>query len=180
MERDADRNFGAPGEGPIPGGIVIHQMTETVDLLPTVFELCNIRETSPHNGNSLMPLINQVPGYQHKLYAFTEGGLLLEEDWLLEEGNFPYDIKGNLQQTQTHMLEKATAVRSRDWTYIYRLYEPAEIYDHKGDPGERHNLAGRPEWALVLSQLPEVMFRWLVENADVMSWEQDFFFGLGS
>ncbi|KAH7178958.1 alkaline-phosphatase-like protein [Fusarium flagelliforme] len=48
------------GGGPIPEGIVINDMAEMVDLLPTVFELCGVPELYPHNGKSLMPLIKSV------------------------------------------------------------------------------------------------------------------------
>ncbi|KAM0085818.1 hypothetical protein ACKRZS_001907 [Fusarium odoratissimum] len=102
------------GGGPNPEG-VINDMTDMVDLLPTVFELCGVPELYPHTGKSLMPLINLVPGYKHKELAFSEGGFLLEEKRLLEKGMFPYDL---------------------EWTHVRRLYEMGELYDRKNNPKE--------------------------------------------
>ncbi|KAH8894543.1 alkaline phosphatase-like protein [Thozetella sp. PMI_491] len=168
------------GGGGIPEGVVVDEMTEMVDLLPTVFELCAVKETFPHNGKSLMPLINKAPGYQHKEFAFSEGGFLLDEEWLLERARFPYDLKASLQHERTEIVGKATACRDHDWTYIHRLYEQAELYNRKQDPGERHNLSGKPQYAHIEAKYREVVFRWLVETADLMSWKRDFFFGPNS
>lgn len=165
------------GGGNLPQGVVVDDMTEMVDILPTVFELCNIQETFPHNGLSLVPLINKHPDYKHKEFAFSEGGFLLSEEWLLEQPRFPYDKKGELQHKQTEVVGKATACRDQDFTYIYRIYEQAELYDRRADPGERHNLAGRPQWAHVEAKYQAVVMRWMVEQADLMSWKHDFFFG---
>ena len=152
-------------------------MTEMVDLMPTVFELCSVPETFPHNGKSLLPLINKEPGYKHKGFAFSEGGFLTSEERLLEKGMFPYDIKGKLQHEKTVIVGKATACRDKEWTYIHRLYEPGELYDRLNDPGERHNLIGQPQYSHIEAKYREIVFRWLVENADLMSWKQDFFHG---
>ncbi|KAI1869942.1 uncharacterized protein JN550_005532 [Neoarthrinium moseri] len=165
------------GGGGVPEGVVVEDMTEMVDMLPTVFELCNVPETFPHNGISLVPLMNQQPGYKHKEYAFSEGGFLLSEEWLLERPRFPYDIKGKLQHEQTQIVGKATSCRDHDFTYVYRLYEQAELYERRNDPGERHNLSGKPEWAHIEAKYQSVVFRWLVETTDLMSWKHDFFFG---
>ncbi|KAI0021041.1 alkaline phosphatase-like protein [Xylariomycetidae sp. FL0641] len=165
------------GGGPIPEGTVINDMTEMVDLLPTVFELCGVPETFPHNGKSMMPLINRVPGYAHREFAFSEGGFLLEEEPHLEKGMFPYDLKGKIQHERTVVVGKVTSCRDREWTYMYRLYEQAELYHRTTDPGERHNLAGLPQYAHVEAKYREIVFRWLVETADLLPWKKDHFYG---
>ena len=49
------------------------------------------------------------------------------------------------------------AVRTEDWRYIRYADGSEELYDHKRDPQEWTNLAGRPEYAGVIAQLA----RWL-------------------
>ncbi len=44
------------------------------------------------------------------------------------------------------------AVRSERWRYIRYANGDEELYDHAVDPGERVNLAGRPEWAAVVAE----------------------------
>ncbi|KAI0479313.1 alkaline-phosphatase-like protein [Xylariaceae sp. FL0804] len=125
--------------GPVPNkGLVVADMTETVDLLPTVFELCGFPNTFPYNGKSLMPIIQ-------------------------------------LQHERTALAGKATSCRDHDFTYVHRLYEPDELYDRRADPGERHNLAGRP--ARVRRRRGPVpyrdaVFRWLFASADLLPWRR--------
>lgn len=60
-------------------------------------------------------------------------------------------------------------MRSKKWTYAYRLYEPCKLYSRRGDdPKELHNLAARPEYAYVVRMLEPVLMRWLVETSDCM------------
>ena len=65
------------------------------------------------------------------------------------------------------------ACRDKEWTYVYRLYEPAELYNRAMDPGERHNLAGLPQHAATEAKMREVTFRWMVETSDCLPWKQD-------
>ena len=52
------------------------------------------------------------------------------------------------------------SVRSQNWRYIHYRDGQEELYDHRDDPREYHNLAGRPEHAEVLIEhrkwLPKV------------------------
>jgi arylsulfatase A-like enzyme len=112
--------------GGLPEGQVYTGMAEMVDLVPTVFELCGIAEHFPHNGKSLVPVLRDT-SLEHKRYAFGEGGFLTVEEPLLEQAPYPYDIKAALQHEDTTLVGKAISLRSLEWTYIYRLYEPAEL-----------------------------------------------------
>jgi hypothetical protein len=56
---------------------------------------------------------------------------------------------------------------------VWRLYEPAEVYDRTTDPAEAHNLAGRPEVAEVQARLSQALLRWLVETADTLPERED-------
>lgn len=156
----------------LPSNKTITQMTEMVDLLPTVLQLCGIDQTFPHNGKSLIPLMLQ-DAQSHRQYAFSEGGFLLSEEPLLEQAPFPYDIKASLQHSDTTLVGKAIAMRDQKYTYIYRLYEPEELYDRINDVGELHNLAGEERCKEVLGEMRAVMFRWLVEGSDFLPWHKD-------
>ena len=59
------------------------------------------------------------------------------------------------------------------WTYVWRLYEPPELYDRHADPGELVNLAGRDDLAAVEAELRDAVLRWMVETADVVPWDED-------
>ncbi|KAL6247380.1 hypothetical protein RBB50_005726 [Rhinocladiella similis] len=160
------------GGGGLPQAESTDVMAEMVDLIPTVFELCGIGEHFPHNGKSLVPVL--LKGQQeHKAFAFSEGGFLTSEEPLLEQAPYPYDIKAGLQHEDTTLVGKAISIRNRQWTYIYRLYEPAELYNRAEDPNEMHNLASEPRWAAVARSLESEIFRWLVESSDFLPWHKD-------
>ncbi|KAI1641037.1 sulfatase [Biscogniauxia mediterranea] len=163
-------------------GAAYDEMAEMVDLVPTLFELCGIGEHFPHCGKSLVPALlaaggggggGEVMVVPHKKYAFTEGGFLVSEEPLLEQAPFPYDIKAALQHQDTTLVGKAVACRSKEWTYVYRLYEPPELYNRQSDPRELHNLAAVPEYAAVRSEMEAAVLRFMVESSDFLPWQKD-------
>lgn len=161
--------IGGPG---LPKGKVCEDMCEMVDLLPTILHLCGIDEKFPHNGISLLPAILQ--GKKHpKDFAYTEGGFLVSEEPLLEQAPYPYDIKAVLQHEDTTIVGKAFAMRSKEWTYVYRLYEPPELYNRKTDLGELHNLAACPQHAIIVAEMQAEMFQWMMKTSDVLPYEKD-------
>ncbi|KAH8821296.1 arylsulfatase A [Xylogone sp. PMI_703] len=156
----------------IPQGESNDSLCEMVDLIPTIFELCGIKESFGHNGKSLVPTIHNRLS-NHKDYVFSEGGFLKSEEPLLEESGFPYDLKSALQHEDTTLVGKAISCRDKNWCYVYRLYENPELYDRNTDPKELHNLAGLPQYAHIESMFREVILRWMVETSDVMPWTKD-------
>ena len=116
----------------LPAGQVNESMCEMVDLVPTVLELLGVAERYPHSGKSLVSTI-KTNSPDHKPYAFSEGGFLLKEEPLLERAPFPYDKKSELQHHDTVTVGRAISARDKDWSYTYRLYEPAELFDRHGD-----------------------------------------------
>ncbi|OIW33996.1 sulfatase [Coniochaeta ligniaria NRRL 30616] len=165
--------------GGLPAGVVYDEMTEMVDLIPTVFQMAGIDEHFPHCGKPWGEILvkggkeEDGRAIEHKKYAFSEGGFLLSEEPLLEQAPYPYDIKAALQHQDTKLVGKAVSARSKDWTYVYRLYEPPELYDRKNDPQELHNLADLPEHAAVRAKMESDILRWLMETSDFLPFQKD-------
>ncbi len=150
---------------------VREQMVEMIDVLPTILDLAGATAPHRHFGRSLLPVLDD-PTIVHRTYTFTEGGFTAEEESQLERADFPYDLKAELQHEHPGMVGKVIAVRDAEYTYIWRLYEPIELYDRVNDPDERVNIAG-PEYAAVEERMHDAMLRWLVETADVIPFEVD-------
>ncbi|MER7787021.1 sulfatase-like hydrolase/transferase [Streptomyces sp. NPDC097640] len=153
--------------GGLPAGQRHDGMVELVDVLPTVLDLAGVTAPHRHFGRSLLPVLKD-PGREHRRYAFTEGGFVAEEEPQLERPGYPYDIKGDLQHEQPHLVGKAVAVRDTDWAYVWRLYEPPELYHRRDDPHETVNLAGRPEHADTERRFEQALLRWQIETADII------------
>ncbi|KAH8200175.1 hypothetical protein TruAng_005687 [Truncatella angustata] len=150
----------------------ITAMTEMVDLIPTMFEISGIGEHFPHNGLSWVPLL-LGNSKEHKQYAFSEGGFLTSEEPLLEQAPYPYDIKAGLQHEDTTLVGKAISIRDEHWTFVYRLYEPPELYQRRQDPEEIHNLAEEARYSEIVDRLQKAVLQWLVEGSDFLPWQRD-------
>ncbi|KAF1837924.1 sulfatase [Decorospora gaudefroyi] len=163
------------GGGGLPEGLVFEEMAEMVDLVPTMLQLGSTNENYAQYGISLVDAIHAAArgeNVTHKKYAFTEGGFLTSEEPLLEQGPWPYDIKGALQHNKTELVGKAVSIRSKEYTYIYRMYEADELY-RRNDTQESHNLAAEPAFADVRLEMRDTIMRWMVETADTLPWILD-------
>ncbi|WP_406141444.1 sulfatase-like hydrolase/transferase [Streptomyces sp. NBC_01089] len=158
--------------GGLPRGGRTDAMVELIDVLPTVLELAGVEAPHRHFGHSLVPLIHDT-GREHREYAFTEGGFSTAEEPRFERAGFPYDLKAALQHERPELVGRAVAVRDREWTYVWRLYEPAELYHRPTDPDERVSLAGSPVHAHVEQRMNQALLRWLADTADVIPADED-------
>ncbi|KAL2839947.1 alkaline-phosphatase-like protein [Aspergillus pseudoustus] len=160
------------GGARLPEGKTVSAMAEMVDLVPTILEISGIGEHFPHSGKSWIPIL-VGESTEHKQYAFSEGGFLTTEEPLLEQAPYPYDIKAGLQHEDATLVGKAISLRNERYAYIYRLYEPAELYDRATDPHEMHNLADIPEYCKLVAKLEKEVLRWLVGGSDFLPWQKD-------
>ncbi|KAF5005373.1 hypothetical protein FDECE_8185 [Fusarium decemcellulare] len=160
------------GGAGLPEGKKINAMTEMVDMVPTLLEISGIGESFAQNGLSWIPLLCG-DATTHKQYSFSEGGFLTSEEPILEQAPYPYDLKAGLQHEDTTLVGKAISLRDETWTFVYRLYEPAELYHRHNDPHELHNLAEDPSHKELVDKFEKATLKWLLEGADVMPWTKD-------
>lgn len=165
------------GGAGLPENVAYEEMAETIDLVPTMLQLGNINQTYLQYGLSLVDAIHAAGRGEvlpHRNYSYTEGGFLLSDEPLLEQGPFPYDIKTALQHNDTALVGQALSVRNKEWTYVYRLYEADELYSRRGDdPHELHNLAALPEYQNVRAQMRERALLFLFETPATMPFYVD-------
>lgn len=155
----------------LAGGGRSEALVELIDVFPTLLALADVPVTHAQFGRSFAACLFD-PAALHRDEAFSEGGFRIEEADLLERGPFPYDIKSQLQHDRPELVGKVVALRNREWTYVWRLYEPSELYHRASDPHEQHNLAGRAEHAALEQQLTARILRWLLDTADVIETRQ--------
>jgi len=99
----------APGK---TNGKSVNKVVSSIDIYPTILELCGVEMPHPTDGKSLAPLLN--------------GSL---QAW--EEASFGYFKNGISLRTERYRLTK-----------YFRSQEPLiELYDHKTDPNETKNIA---------------------------------------
>jgi N-acetylglucosamine-6-sulfatase len=118
-------------------GKVIDQQALTVDVAPSLIELCSAKALDGIHGKSWVNLVRQ-------------GDPAWRKSWFYEynyEVQFPYT-------------PNVRAVRTDDWKYIHYPHgdgmpdrHMAEMYDLKTDPDERTNLINDPKYAAKLKEL---------------------------
>jgi arylsulfatase A-like enzyme len=151
-------------------GAVGDAMVEMHDIVPTLAQICDLDLAHTQFGKSLTGLLAD-PGAAHKDAVFSEGGFTAAEEHLLERADFPYDLKAAIQHEDPVFAGRAASIRTRDWTYIHRLYEGPELYDRRADPGEQTNLAGTND--AVESGMRNRLMQWMLETSDVIPWTPD-------
>lgn len=154
---------GAVHDGPV----------EMVDLVPTPCELAGTEVGHVQFGRSLVPVLAD-PARAHCWRTFAEADFHLDEEPQNEQADFhPYRLKSELQHERPELVGRAVAVRTPEWTYLHRLYEPDELYDRHRDPHEVTNLIGAPAVSDVASQLRSEVLDWLVVTSDVVPLARD-------
>jgi N-acetylglucosamine-6-sulfatase len=127
---------------------VIAQQVLTLDVAPSILELCGVAPMEKTDGRSWVKLVRESDPAWRK-------------SWLYEynyEKQFPYtpNIRG---------------VRTDDWKYMH--YPPgdgspdkhlAELYDLKADPEERRNLIKEPATAAKLAEMQAELGRVMTES----------------
>lgn len=159
------------GPGVIEGAVA-RGFTEMVDILPTLLELADVELRHTHFGTSLVPVIED-PTVSVRDCAFSEGGFRVRDEHLFEVADGEYRNKSELEHEQPESTGKCVAMRTDDYTYVFRLYEGDELYDRRSDPDETTNLIDRAEHSDAADRLRGRVLSWLLETSDVIPWDQD-------
>lgn len=155
-------------------------MIELVDLTATVEDLAGMPATHSHFGHSLLPLAagDEDP---HRDAVFAEGGRRHGERQCMEleyppGHEDPHDLyypRLSLQVSEGPEHTRAFMCRTRDWKYVYRLYEDDELYDLRADPQERVNRIHDAACTQALTALRQRLLDWFAETADVVPLDPD-------
>jgi arylsulfatase A-like enzyme len=150
----------------LPGRITSAQydhLIETVDLLPTLFELIGLPEPREVQGRSFAPLIADTAGtYEAHDAVFSEN--IIPEVITGGKLDMPFE-KGKGVAGTRH--PDAKMVRTSRWKYCYYPDGYAELYDVQADPREQTNLAGRTEVRHVEFDLRTRLLNWLINSSEV-------------
>lgn len=127
----------------LASGKVIPQQALTIDVAPSILDLCGAKPLENIHGKSWVKLVR-------------EGDESWRKAWFYEynyEKQFPYT-------------PNVRAVRTDDWKYIHYPHgdgapdrHMAELYNLKNDPDERHNLIADPANAKKLKELQAELAR---------------------
>ena len=149
-------------------------LAELVDIPATVAELAGFPLNYTQFGRSLCPVL--AGGETHRDAVFCEGGRIHGEIQAMERGHGPDSLYWPRLSTQCEEgpeHTKAIMVREQRYKYVYRLYEPDQLFDLEEDPRELVNLAGRAEYGEIERRLQARILRFLVETGDFVPNRKD-------
>ncbi|MBC8353797.1 MAG: sulfatase-like hydrolase/transferase [Planctomycetes bacterium] len=133
------------------------ELVESVDLLPTLFELAGLPEPYSNQGRSLVGLISgDGSDYTPREVVFSEN--IIPEVITGGRDEFEF-IKGEGIRGIRH--PDAKMVRTRRWKYVYYPEGFAELYDLEADPHEMTNLAEDMKYREQVYEMKDHLLRWL-------------------
>ncbi|RZU41291.1 sulfatase family protein [Edaphobacter modestus] len=118
----------------IPSATVREEMILDTDIAPTLLDLAGVPVPEHMQGKSILPLAKKNnPDFR--------------KEWYYEYYEWP-----NPEKVAPHR-----GIRTEQYKLIQYVLDPSEgeLYDLKADPGERNNLYGKPEQAVLQSHLTE-------------------------
>ncbi len=131
------------------------ELVMSIDLLPTLFELCGVETPYNAHGESLAPLITKSErAYVPRECVYSEN--IIPEVFTDE---FPFE-KGEGVMGVRH--PDCKMVRTRKWKYNYYPAGHEELFDLENDPGEFTNLAGDPAHHATRDEMKARMMDWLI------------------
>lgn len=138
-------------------------LVESVDIVPTLFELIGLPEPESCQGRSLVPLVDgSGRPWEAREAVFAEN--VIPEVITSGQLDFAFE-KGKGVKGIRH--PDAKMVRTKRWKYNYYCDGSAELYDLERDPRERHNLAADPGHKAVVDDLKDRLLRWLITADEV-------------
>jgi choline-sulfatase len=154
----------------MPGGAkghVVEEMVELFDIMATMLELGGTQATHTNFSRSLVAQLNGAAG-DPKRAAFSEGGYNVYEPQAFEPRMpGPYAPKANLENDKPLTVQRAAAIKTRDFTFIARPHGQSELYDRRRDPMETRNLIDNAQHRRTLTDMQQRLLGWYVETTGV-------------
>lgn len=126
----------------------IDELTQVQDLLPTLLDLCNIKEDEPaFDGVSLAPALRGARDVEDRLLV-------------INYSRMPHQFEFPSPYTTSLMTKEGAAVLWKKW----RLLHGTELYDLKEDPMQETNVIEK--YADVASYMNGYLDKWWAEVAD--------------
>ncbi len=145
-------------------------LTDNVDLVPTLLELCGLPGAPAIHGWSLAGILDGTET-EHKAYVFGTGGVEAHaiDMAVPTEDEFytlypTYVHKQKVMITFPETMHRAKMIRNRKWKLVYRLNGSRELYDLENDPGERRDVSSHPEYKETVAELIEQLLRFSIST----------------
>jgi len=146
-------------------GTQVSHPISLIDIYPTIVDLCALKGDTKKNENGV-----DIGGYS--LVPFLKNPDT--EDWDGPDGALTLLALGALT-TGNKKIDQTYSYRTEDWRYIHYPNGKEELYNHKEDPYEWHNLADNAKYASsknkLKKQVEEMVGIVFPEEIILVGWE---------
>ncbi len=164
------------------------RMASSIDLAPTILDVCGLPQLEGSDGMSLLPLIAQAQAGETQTagrdFVFTSINSpnnrrkypmrsiveprfgYIWNGWA-NDGDHEFRneaMSGRTFATMKRAAKTDPAIAARVQLYLYRV--PEELYDYAADPDALHNLVADPAYADELTRLQKVLLKKMRETHD--------------
>lgn len=157
-----DRGIGTPllirWPGKVKAGRVSDALVSTIDLMPTLLNLCGLSHGDEVEGLSFAPLLLDESVDRHRDHVMAEMNYHVHHVPMRAVRTERWKAIRNLTDTPLGLGDAEDEPWARrlaevdGQTWLQRRV-PFELYDLSNDPNETRNLTGRPEVALIEAEL---------------------------
>ncbi|MHC4871490.1 MAG: sulfatase family protein [Planctomycetota bacterium] len=158
--------------GKIKAGHKVSELTENIDFLPTLLDLCDIECPYGVQGISHADGLIGSGNYPSRDFCFSECGLegppLSRDD--LVGMNLPDSPHDDWKDAGGRKYWQGRGVMARDARYKLCWYSngDGELYDLQEDPWELVNLYSSEEYKDTVDRLKEGLLWWSLESSDIL------------
>jgi choline-sulfatase len=158
-------------------GVQVNELTQSLDLFPTVMEQAGIETAYTHFGQSLTPV---AQGQHGREAVYAVAGYDLREPQAFEKpmksqhafmGQYYHKV--NLQNDDPTTVARSTMLRTKDWKLIIRSSGKEELYNLKEDPYELTNLIDDPTLEDLRCELRNQLLYWYLRTSDNPHWKRE-------
>ena len=128
-------------------GEKVHHPVSLIDLFPTFVDFCGLEGDNTKGEDGLA-----IDGTSLKPFVFKPN----TKKWQGDKG--AVTMLGTDGREYTLAPDRTYTLRTTDWRYIRYHDGSEELYNHKDDPYEWHNLADQEEWQELKGQMKADMF----------------------
>lgn len=156
--------------GRIKGGSVCDRLASSVDIAPTIYDICGITPPADAviDGKSLLPVIRGEGQRPDSIFmeVTTERAVVSDDLFKYVAVRYPQEIRAKVDRGELYN-RWCEPMKFGVWGHSYNaeLYHPAyfdadQLYDLKADPDEKVNLAKDAKYADKLAKMKEIMRRY--------------------
>jgi len=122
---------------------IIEEMTESVDVSPTILDWLGVEIPTNWNGRSLLPIIDNInPNLEPR-------------DFVVFEFDFREDEYSSFVENKELAPEECSlsVIRTQEWKYVHFPSLPCMLFNLKNDPFEQVNLANQDQYMNIQNDL---------------------------